>query len=174
MSGAADELCITIHSGKDKLEALSELAEDVFADDEPLDMLFRGTTHDIVKNGEGYDVVWHLPLVEKESVNLSKKGAELSVRVGGYRRSVVLPDSMSERVSEAESMEPVHWPLTLTQLLRMPGYVYPELPLIMLLLTLACLTLPRFNLSAVDMNSMTWRAANSGPGLRSGLFRTRT
>lgn len=77
------------------LEALAELAEDVFADDEPLDMLFRGTTHDIVKNGAGYDVVWHLPLVEKESVDLSKKGAELSVKVGAYKRSIVLPDSMS-------------------------------------------------------------------------------
>ncbi len=77
------------------LEALSELSEDVFADDEPLDMLFRGTTHDIVKNGEGYDVVWHLPLVEKENVDLSKKGAELSVKVGNYKRSIVLPDSMS-------------------------------------------------------------------------------
>ena len=35
-----------------------------------------------------------MPLVEKESVDLSKKGAELLIRVGGYKRNVLLPDSM--------------------------------------------------------------------------------
>jgi arsenite-transporting ATPase len=39
-------------------------------------------------------VVLNLPLVEKESVELSKKGAELLIRIGGYKRNVLLPDSM--------------------------------------------------------------------------------
>jgi arsenite-transporting ATPase len=39
-------------------------------------------------------VVFNLPLVEKGSVDLSKKGAELLVRIGGYKRNVLLPDSM--------------------------------------------------------------------------------
>jgi arsenite-transporting ATPase len=77
------------------LEALSELAEDVFEDDEPLDVLFRGSTHDIVKNGSGYEVVLHLPLVEKSKVDLSKKGPELSVKIGAYTRSILLPDSLA-------------------------------------------------------------------------------
>ena len=34
------------------LEALGDLAEDVFEEREPLDIFFRGATHDIVKNGE--------------------------------------------------------------------------------------------------------------------------
>jgi arsenite/tail-anchored protein-transporting ATPase len=82
------------------LEALGALAEDVFEDTEPLDVLFRGATHDIVKNGDGYDVVFQLPLVERRSVDLSKKGAELLVKVGNYRRNILLPDALA-RLSAA-------------------------------------------------------------------------
>ncbi len=76
------------------LESLAALAEDVFGEKEPLQVFFRGAAHEIVKNGGGYDVIFNLPLVEKGSVDLSKKGAELLVRVGSYKRNVLLPDSM--------------------------------------------------------------------------------
>lgn len=82
------------------LEALAALAEDVFEESEPLEMLFRGASHDIVKNGSGYEVVFYLPLVEKGEVDLSKRGAELLVKVGGYRRNILLPDSLA-RLSAA-------------------------------------------------------------------------
>ncbi|MDP9485004.1 MAG: ArsA family ATPase [Actinomycetota bacterium] len=81
-------------------EALAALAEDVFEGVEPLDVLFRERTHDIVKNGSGYEVIFHLPLAEKRSVDLSKKGAELLVKVGGYRRNILLPDALA-RLSAA-------------------------------------------------------------------------
>lgn len=86
-------------------EALLALAEDVFEETEPLDVLFRGRTHDIVKNGAGYEVILHLPLVEKEKVDLSKRGAELSVKIGSYRRSVLLPDSMARLAAAGASVE---------------------------------------------------------------------
>jgi len=82
------------------LEALGALAEDVFEEAEPLEVLFRERTHDIVKNGGGYDVVFHLPLADKRGVDLSKKGAELLVKVGGYRRNILLPDALA-RLSAA-------------------------------------------------------------------------
>ncbi len=81
-------------------EALAALAEDVFEEVEPLDLLFRERTHDIVKNGGGYEVVFHLPLADKRSVDLSKKGAELLVKAGGYRRNILLPDALA-RLSAA-------------------------------------------------------------------------
>jgi len=76
------------------LEALEMLSEDVFGDEDPLSLLFRGATHEIVKSNGGYEVVFNLPLVDKKGVDLSKKGAELLVRVGGYKRTIMLPDSM--------------------------------------------------------------------------------
>jgi arsenite/tail-anchored protein-transporting ATPase len=87
------------------LEALGALAEDVFGDVEPLGVLFRGATHDIVKNGDGYDVVFHLPLAQKRNVDLSKKGAELLVKVGNYRRSILLPDALARLPAAGASFE---------------------------------------------------------------------
>jgi arsenite/tail-anchored protein-transporting ATPase len=87
------------------LEALGALAEDVFEDEEPLDVLFRGATHDIIKNGDGYDVVFQLPLAEKRSVDLSKKGAELLVKVGNYRRNILLPDALARLSAAGASFE---------------------------------------------------------------------
>jgi arsenite/tail-anchored protein-transporting ATPase len=87
------------------LEALSALADDVFEDAEPLEVLFRGATHDIVKNGGGYDVVFHLPLAQKRNVDLSKKGAELLVKVGNYRRSILLPDALARLPAAGASFE---------------------------------------------------------------------
>ncbi len=77
------------------LEALAALGEDVFAETDPLATLFRGATHEIEKTAEGYDVVFHLPLAEKRDVDLTKRGAELFVRVGTYRRNILLPDSIA-------------------------------------------------------------------------------
>ena len=87
------------------LEALDELADDVFEGVEPLQVLFRGATHDIVKKDGGYDVVLNLPLAEKENVDLTKRGAELFVRVGGYKRNILLPDSLSRLHAAGASIE---------------------------------------------------------------------
>jgi arsenite-transporting ATPase len=87
------------------LEALGALAEDVFEDTEPLGVLFRGATHDIVKNGDGYDVIFHLPLAQKQNVDLSKKGAELLVKVGNHRRSILLPDALARLPAAGASFE---------------------------------------------------------------------
>lgn len=87
------------------LEALAALAEDVFEESEPLEMLFRGASHDIVKNGSGYEVVFYLPLVEKGEVDLAKRGAELLVKVGGYRRNILLPDSLARLSAAGASIE---------------------------------------------------------------------
>ena len=87
------------------LEALAALSEDVFEETEPLEVLFKGATHDIAKRNGGYDVTLNLPLAEKKSVNLSKRGAELFVRVGGYKRNILLPDSMARLAAAGASIE---------------------------------------------------------------------
>ena len=87
------------------IEALAALAEDVFEEAEPLEVLFRERTHDIVKNGGGYEVVFHLPLADKRSVDLSKKGAELLVEVGGYRRNILLPDALARLSASGASFD---------------------------------------------------------------------
>ncbi len=87
------------------LESLAALGEDVFGETEPLDVLLRGAAHDIVKNGKGYEVVFNLPLVDKRSVDLSKRGAELLVQVGTYRRNILLPDSLARLTATGAKVE---------------------------------------------------------------------
>jgi len=87
------------------LEALSELAGEIFDGADPLEVMFRGETHSIVKRDGGYEVVLSLPFVEKESLELSKRGAELLVRVGSYRRNILLPDSMARLAAAGASFE---------------------------------------------------------------------
>ncbi len=87
------------------LEALEALADDVFEEAEPLQMLFRGASHDIVKNGSGYEVIFYLPLVEKGEVDLSKRGSELLVKVGSYRRNILLPDALARLSAVGATVE---------------------------------------------------------------------
>jgi arsenite-transporting ATPase len=87
------------------LEALEALADDVFEEAEPLEMLFRGASHDIVKNGSGYEVIFYLPLVEKGEVDLSKRGSELLVKVGSYRRNILLPDALARLSAAGATVE---------------------------------------------------------------------
>jgi arsenite/tail-anchored protein-transporting ATPase len=87
------------------LEALGALAHDVFDGVDPLGLLFQGATHEISKNGEGYDVVFNLPLAEKSEVDLTKRGAELFVRVGTYRRNILLPDSIARLHAAGASVD---------------------------------------------------------------------
>jgi arsenite-transporting ATPase len=87
------------------LEALGALAEDVFGGTDPLELLFRGTTHELTKNGDGYEVVLNLPLAAKSEVDLSKRGADLLVRVGAYKRNILLPDSLARFRPAGASIE---------------------------------------------------------------------
>jgi arsenite/tail-anchored protein-transporting ATPase len=87
------------------LEALGALADDVFEGADPLGMHFRGATHEIKKNGDGYDVVLNLPLAAKSDIDLSKRGADLLVRVGAYKRNILLPDSLARFHAAGASIE---------------------------------------------------------------------
>ena len=87
------------------LEALERLGEDVFGGEDALRVFFRGTAHEIVKSDGGYEVVMNLPLAEKGSLDVSKKGAELLVKVGSYRRNVLLPDTMVRLQAAGAKME---------------------------------------------------------------------
>jgi arsenite-transporting ATPase len=68
-------------------------------------MLFNGAAHDVVKTDGGYEVVFNLPLAEKKDVDLSKRGAELFVKVGSYRRNILLPDSLARLSAAGASVE---------------------------------------------------------------------
>jgi arsenite-transporting ATPase len=75
--------------------ALAELAEQVFGDRDPADVLHRGSTQRIEREGEGYVLSIPMPNVEVERLSLLKRGDELYVEVGNVRREIALPHALA-------------------------------------------------------------------------------
>jgi arsenite-transporting ATPase len=72
-------------------EMLRRLADALFDTDDPSRILFHGQTHRVEETDEGYTLVVPLPFVEKGDISLLRSGDDLTVQVGKYRRSFVLP-----------------------------------------------------------------------------------
>lgn len=74
------------------LEMLRALARSLYRDVNPADVLFEGHTHTIEPDGgNGYHLRVPLPFVDKSDLDLYRSADELTLRVGPYRRNIVLP-----------------------------------------------------------------------------------
>lgn len=75
------------------LETLRKLAEELYGDANPADRMFDGQTHSIDKNDDdsSYTLRVPLPFVDKDDMDLYRSRDELTLRVGPYRRNIVLP-----------------------------------------------------------------------------------
>ncbi len=72
---------------------LHELAAALYGDRNPADIFFAGQIHTIEKSadGSGYTLRVPLPFVDKTDLDLFRSRDELTLRVGPYRRNIVLP-----------------------------------------------------------------------------------
>jgi len=73
------------------LSALAELSQQVFGDRDPTLVLHRGPTQHIERQGDGYLLQIPMPNVEVTRLSLLKRGDELYVDVGNFRREITLP-----------------------------------------------------------------------------------
>ena len=77
------------------LEALRALGQNLYADVNPAQRLFEGTTHSITNEDDGsYKLSVSLPFAEKDDLDLYRSRDELTLRVGPYRRNIVLPHAL--------------------------------------------------------------------------------
>ncbi len=74
------------------IETLRKLADAIYGDRNPAEQMFGGQTHRIEsdENG-GYRLIVPLPFATKEDLDLYRSRDELTLRVGPYRRNIVLP-----------------------------------------------------------------------------------
>ncbi|NJO85224.1 MAG: ArsA family ATPase [Blastochloris sp.] len=82
------------------LEDLSMIGNALFGDIDPVKVQFRGTTHEIVRDGESYIMRLPLPHVEIGKVSLVKRGDELFIEIGNFRRDMILPMTLAERPAQ--------------------------------------------------------------------------
>ena len=78
-------------------ELLASLGDEVYGDLDPSDILFTDEPMAISRHGDGYLLTLKLPFAEREELDLSAKGDELFVRVGPYRRTILLPKVLTSR-----------------------------------------------------------------------------
>ena len=70
---------------------LGQTARVLFAEDDPLTLFYDGQSHSVQREEGGYILDIELPFGQKGKIDVVKRGDELTVRIGAYRRNIILP-----------------------------------------------------------------------------------
>jgi arsenite-transporting ATPase len=74
------------------IDGLRRLADKLYGDKNPADIMASEQTHRIEADGnDGYYLIVPLPFADKADLDLYRASDELTLRVGPYRRNIVLP-----------------------------------------------------------------------------------
>lgn len=73
------------------VEKLGELAQQVFGDEDPTRIFHQGPVQEIKREGDLYILRLPLPHVEMDKVVMTKKGDEMIVEIGNFKRDITLP-----------------------------------------------------------------------------------
>src|SRR5690606_38990264 len=74
-------------------EALSTLARDCFGDNDPGDVFYRGIVQEVVEgDDDSFLLRLPLPFVEGGKVRLRKRGDEMFITIGNFKREMILPN----------------------------------------------------------------------------------
>ena len=79
------------------LDALRNFAKGLYGDDDPATSRHEGEPLRVTRGKDGPQLVIELPFADRDDLDLGRSGDELLVRVGPYRRAIVLPDSLKRR-----------------------------------------------------------------------------
>jgi arsenite-transporting ATPase len=83
---------------------LRAFADAVYDDVDPGAVLHEGDPLRVERTEVGYELVQQLPFADRDDLEVGRRGDELLVRIGPYRRAVLLPDSLRRRPVEAASL----------------------------------------------------------------------
>ncbi len=82
------------------LEDLSMIGNALFKDIDPVKVQFKGVMQEIVREGDEYIMRLPLPHVEIGKVSMTKRGDELFIEIGNFRRDMILPTVLAERPAQ--------------------------------------------------------------------------
>ena len=86
------------------LEALRRFGSELYSDTDPAERLTDTEPMRVDRTAAGYELVIDLPFADRDDLDLGRREDELIIRVGGYRRALVLPDSLKRRPVGAASL----------------------------------------------------------------------
>jgi arsenite-transporting ATPase len=87
-------------------DKLRRMADALYGDRDPAAVMAVEQTHRIEPDGNGgYNLVVPLPFVEKTDLDLYRSADELTLRVGPYRRNIILPYALWNLKTEGARFE---------------------------------------------------------------------
>ena len=87
------------------LEMLERMGRSLFAERDPLRVWMPGPIQTVRKKGEHYFLRVRLPFLRKDEISLLKRGDELVVSIGNYRRDLVLPKALADLAVKRARLE---------------------------------------------------------------------
>jgi arsenite-transporting ATPase len=73
---------------------LEEMATEVYGELDAADILYRDEPIRVRKRGTGYVLTMRLPFASREDMDIHRRGDELFIRVGAYKRNLILPQTL--------------------------------------------------------------------------------
>jgi arsenite/tail-anchored protein-transporting ATPase len=73
---------------------LEEMGNEVYGDLDAGEILYRDEPIRVRKRGTGYVMTIRLPFASRDDMDIHRRGEELFVRVGAYKRNLILPQSL--------------------------------------------------------------------------------
>ncbi len=73
---------------------LEVIADALYREDDPTRLFFEGQVQDLQKEDEHYILTLPLPFIEKGDISLMQSGDELIIRVGSFKRNIILPHTL--------------------------------------------------------------------------------
>ena len=73
------------------IEQLGKLGDTIFGEQDPTQVFYKGQIQEIIHLGDTYILRLPLPHVEMDKVLMTKKGDEMIVEIGNFKRDITLP-----------------------------------------------------------------------------------
>lgn len=78
------------------MEMLNRMAEEVFKNENPIEIKYNGRAQKINKDGEDYILSIPMPFMDKNELSLNQKGDQLIVKAGNIKRNINLPRTLMD------------------------------------------------------------------------------
>lgn len=87
------------------LPMLRKMGEALFGEKDPTKVYFSGQVQTVRKRGKQYTLSLKLPFARREEIELVKRGDELVITIGNFRRDLILPRALALLEVERATLE---------------------------------------------------------------------